>query len=114
MDALEKLLMAQAADGSNLIGWLMLLIPIIAALALAWVSKTLRVTATTTSATEGVTSQELFDPELLVVLTAAAAAALGTPVMVRRITFLDQKTVSGWAEVGRTALHWSHNLPRNP
>lgn len=51
--------------------------------------------------------------ELLVVLAAAATAALGQHVVVRRVTFLNQNTVSGWAEAGRTSLHWSHNVPRN-
>jgi hypothetical protein len=115
MNALEMLLIAQqAADENNFMGWLMLLLMIVAALALAWVSKMLRVPPTATPVSEVVPSQEAINPKLLVVLTAAATAALGTPVVVRRITFLDQKTVSGWAEVGRTALHWSHNLPRNP
>lgn len=51
--------------------------------------------------------------ELLVVLTATASVALGQHVVVRRITFLNQNTVSGWAEAGRTSLHWSHNVRRN-
>ena len=114
MDALEIDLIAQAADGNDFMGWLMLLLMIVAALALAWVSKTLQVNPTTIPVTEVVASQESVDLELLAVLTAAATTAIGTPIVVRRITFLDQKTVSGWAEVGRTALHWSHNLPRNP
>ena len=115
MHSFETLLIAQqTADENNFMGWLMLLLMVIAAVALAWVSKTLRVNGTTTPASEVAVSQESVDLELLVVLTAAATAAIGTPVVVRRITFLDQKTVSGWAEVGRTALHWSHNLPRNP
>jgi hypothetical protein len=114
MNALEIHLIAQQpVDGNNFMGWLMLLLMIIAALTLAWVSKMLRVNPATTPVAEVVPTQEAINPELLVVLTAAATAALGTPVVVRRITFLDQKTVSGWAEVGRTALHWSHNLPRN-
>ena len=115
MDPLEILLVAQqAAEGSNIMGWLMLLIMIMAALALAWAHKTLRVNPAAAPIPEVVESQESTDPELLVLLTAAATAALAKPVVVRRITFLDTQTVSGWAEAGRTVLHWSHNLPRNP
>jgi hypothetical protein len=114
MVVIERLLMAQAADGNNTTGWLILLSATIVALVLWWAIKSFRVDGKTTASTSRVTSQESFDPELLVVLAAAATAALGTPIVVRRITFLDQNTVSGWAEVGRTALHWSHNLPRNP
>jgi hypothetical protein len=114
MVALERLLMAQAADGSNSMGWLILLSATIVALALWWAIKFFRVDGKTPTTTSGVASQQSVDSELLVVLTAAATAAIGTPVVIRRITFLDQKTVSGWAEVGRTVLHWSHNLPRNP
>lgn len=115
MNALEIHMIAQqATDGNNFMGWLMLLLMILAALALALVSRMLRVNPTTTPSSKVVTSQETVDLELLVVLTSAATTAIGTHVVVRRITFLDTKTVSGWAEVGRTALHWSHNLPRNP
>jgi hypothetical protein len=113
MDVFEKVLIAQA-DGSNSTGWLILLSAAIVALALWGAIKLFRVDGKTTETTSVITTQESVDLELLVVLTAAATAALGTPVVVRRITFLDTRTVSGWAEVGRTALHWSHNLPRNP
>jgi hypothetical protein len=113
MDVFEKLLIAQA-DGSNSTGWLILLSAAIVALAMWGAIKLFRVDGKTTETTTIVTPQVSVDLELIVLLTAAATAALGTPAVVRRITFLDQKTVSGWAEVGRTALHWSHNLPRNP
>lgn len=55
----------------------------------------------------------LIDYELLVVLTAAATVALGRQVVVRRITFVNQNTVSGWTEAGRASLHGSHNVRRN-
>lgn len=114
MDALEPQIIAQATDGSDTLGWLILLSVAVGGLLLWLAIKTFRVDGKTTPVAKGVSLQDAIDPNLLVVLTAAATAALGTPVVVRRITFLDSKTVSGWAEVGRTALHWSHNLPRNP
>jgi Na+-transporting methylmalonyl-CoA/oxaloacetate decarboxylase gamma subunit len=51
--------------------------------------------------------------ELIAVLTAAAMAIVGKSVNVRKVTFINQNTVSGWAEVGRVAIHTSHNLRRN-
>ncbi len=54
------------------------------------------------------------EPHLLPVLIAAATAVLGCPVVVHRITFLNQDTVSGWAEAGRMSLHLSHNFRRDP
>lgn len=113
MVAFESLMIAETVDGNNFMGWLPLLVMIVAALALAWASKMLRSNPTTIPASEVVSSTEGINPELLVVLTAAATAALGTPVIVHRITFLNQNTVSGWAEAGRTSLHWSHNVRRN-
>jgi hypothetical protein len=119
----ESLMIAETVDGNNSMGWLPLLVMIVAALALAWVSKLLRTNSTTNPASDNpasdnpasevVSSSQAITPELLVVLTAAATAALGTPVIVHRITFLNQNTVSGWAEAGRTSLHWSHNVRRN-
>lgn len=53
------------------------------------------------------------DPRLLAVLVAAAATMVGKPVAVRRITFINRDTVSGWAEAGRTSIHQSHNPRRN-
>jgi hypothetical protein len=52
------------------------------------------------------------DARLIAVLAAAATAALGKRVVVRRITFINQDTVSGWAEAGRNSIHQSHNLRR--
>ncbi len=52
-------------------------------------------------------------PELVAILTAAAMAILGRRVAVRRITFINQNTVSGWAEAGRISIHSSHNVRRN-
>lgn len=52
------------------------------------------------------------DPRTLAVLSAAAYAAVGRPVRLRRITFINENTVSGWKEAGRTAVQSSHNLRR--
>lgn len=51
--------------------------------------------------------------DLVAILTAAAMACLGRRVAVRRITFINQNTVSGWAEAGRLSIHTSHNVRRN-
>lgn len=56
---------------------------------------------------------ELADAKLVAVLTAAAMAFLRKRVAVRRITFINQNTVSGWAEAGRLSIHTSHNVRRN-
>lgn len=54
------------------------------------------------------------DPRTLAILTAAAVAAVGgRPIHVRRITFLNQNTISAWADMGKVAIHTSHNLRRN-
>lgn len=54
------------------------------------------------------------DSRILAVITAAAVAAMGgRPLKVRRVTFLNQNTVSAWAETGRVAIQSSHNLGRN-
>jgi hypothetical protein len=55
----------------------------------------------------------LADTKLVAVITAAAMAYLGKRVAVRRITFINQNTVSGWAEAGRLSIHTSHNVRRN-
>lgn len=52
------------------------------------------------------------DGHLIAIITAAAIAALGKQVVVRRLTFLDQNTVSGWAEAGRLMIQTSHNMIR--
>lgn len=55
------------------------------------------------------------DPVLIAVITAAAVAAMGgggAPVRVRRITFVNHNTISGWAESGRLNIHASHNTRR--
>jgi len=54
----------------------------------------------------------LSDPKLVAVLVAAATVAIGRRVAVRRITFINRNTVSGWAEAGRTSIQTSHNLRR--
>jgi hypothetical protein len=53
------------------------------------------------------------DAHLIALIAAAATVALGRPVAVRRITFINRDTVSGWAEAGRTSIHLSHNPRRN-
>lgn len=51
------------------------------------------------------------DPVLIAIITAAAVAAMGgAPVRVRRITYVNHNTISGWAESGRLGIHASHNL----
>jgi hypothetical protein len=52
-------------------------------------------------------------PQKVVVISAAAAAALNRPVRVKRITFLNQNTISAWAEAGRLTIHNSHRLGRS-
>lgn len=52
------------------------------------------------------------DPQTLAVLSAAAYAVVGRPVRLRRVTFINENTVSGWKEAGRTAVQSSHNLRR--
>lgn len=52
------------------------------------------------------------DSQLIVILAAAATAALGRRVKVRRITFINHNTVSGWAEAGRIFIQTSHNIQR--
>jgi hypothetical protein len=49
---------------------------------------------------------------LIPILIAAATAAVGGRVLVRRITFINRNTVSGWAEAGRASIQSSHNLRR--
>lgn len=54
------------------------------------------------------------DPETLAVLTAAAVAALGRhDLRIQRVTLLRPNTISAWADMGRVAIHTSHNLRRN-
>lgn len=52
------------------------------------------------------------DARTLAIITAACTAALGTRVRVRRVTFLNQNTVSAWAEAGRMGVQGSHNIRR--
>ena len=51
-------------------------------------------------------------PETLAVLTAAAYAAVGQPVRVRRVTFIEEDTVSAWTDAGRARVQGSHNFRR--
>jgi Na+-transporting methylmalonyl-CoA/oxaloacetate decarboxylase gamma subunit len=57
-------------------------------------------------------AQPTSDPHLVHVIVAAATAALGRRVAVRRITFISRNTVSGWGEAGRASIQTSHNLRR--
>lgn len=52
------------------------------------------------------------DARTLAILTAAAYAAVGRPVQIRRVTFINQNTVSAWAEAGRRSVQTSHNVRR--
>lgn len=52
------------------------------------------------------------DGRTLAILTAAAMAVIGGPVRVRRVTYLNQNTISAWAEMGRYAIQASHNIRR--
>lgn len=51
-------------------------------------------------------------PETLAVLSAAAYAAVGQPVRVRRVTFVEEDPVSAWTDVGRAGVQGSHNFRR--
>ncbi len=53
------------------------------------------------------------DGRTLALLTAAACAAVGRPVRVRHITFLNKNTISAWSEAGRISIQSSHNLRRS-
>jgi Na+-transporting methylmalonyl-CoA/oxaloacetate decarboxylase gamma subunit len=53
------------------------------------------------------------DPDHLIpILVAAVTAAAGRRVVLKRVTFINRDTVSGWTEAGRTSIHLSHNLLR--
>ena len=52
------------------------------------------------------------DATTLAVITAAAVAAVGRPVRVQRITFINHNTISAWAERGRVSIQGSHNIRR--
>jgi hypothetical protein len=58
------------------------------------------------------TADAAIDPKLIAVLTVAATVAAGRRVAVRRVTFINRNTISGWAEAGRTSIQLSHNLRR--
>lgn len=49
-------------------------------------------------------------PELIAILTAAAFAALGTNVRIRKIRFTDTHSNTAWADTGRRLIHTSHRL----
>jgi Na+-transporting methylmalonyl-CoA/oxaloacetate decarboxylase gamma subunit len=52
------------------------------------------------------------DPRTIAVISAAAFVAVGQPVRVQRITFINRNTISAWAERGRVSIHGSHNVRR--
>lgn len=54
--------------------------------------------------------EPVVDAKLIAILTAAAMAAVGRAVVVRRVTFINRRTVSGWAEAGRSDIHTSHQV----
>jgi hypothetical protein len=54
--------------------------------------------------------EPVIDAKLIAILTAAAMAAIGRAVVVRRVTFINRRTVSGWAEAGRSDIHTSHQV----
>lgn len=53
------------------------------------------------------------DAHTLAILTAAAYVAVGRPVRLRRVTFINENTVSAWKEVGRVSVQSSHNIRRS-
>ncbi len=53
------------------------------------------------------------DARTIAVITAAAYAAVGWPVRVQRITFINHNTISAWAARGRATIHASHNVKRS-
>lgn len=53
------------------------------------------------------------DARTVAIITAAAVAAVGGPVRVQRITFINRNTISAWAERGRVSIHASHNVKRS-
>jgi hypothetical protein len=65
-----------------------------------------------TEANANAADDNVLDPHLIAVLATAATAALGHRVVVRRVTFINRNTISGWAEAGRTSIQLSHNLRR--
>ena len=56
---------------------------------------------------------EGIDARTLAVITAAAVAAVGRPVRLQRVTFINRNTVSAWSERGRVSIHASHNVRRS-
>jgi hypothetical protein len=54
--------------------------------------------------------EPVVDAKLIAILTAAAMAAVGRAVVVRRVTFINRRTISGWAEAGRSDIHTSHQV----
>jgi sodium pump decarboxylase gamma subunit len=50
---------------------------------------------------------------LIAVLAAAATVAVGKRVIVRRVTFINHNTISGWSEAGRLSIQTSHNIRKN-
>ncbi len=56
---------------------------------------------------------EGIDARTIAVITAAAVAAVGRPIRLQRVTFINRNTVSAWSERGRVSIHASHNVRRS-
>jgi Na+-transporting methylmalonyl-CoA/oxaloacetate decarboxylase gamma subunit len=67
--------------------------------------------AKTSAPAEAPAEDEAITPELLAVLTAAAVAATGTRVRVRRVALVGDRS-DAWLAGGRASLMGSHKPPR--
>lgn len=112
-------MLAQAAANNSTLTWVVLAICVAAGVFALWFLNSRNRTGQTVgrgvliqeSNRKSVAEEEI-NPRLIAILAAAATAALGRRVVVRRITFINRDTVSGWAEAGRTSIQLSHNLRR--
>ncbi|MDX2175061.1 MAG: OadG family protein [Candidatus Sumerlaeia bacterium] len=53
-------------------------------------------------------------PELIAVIIAAATAAVGAPIRLRKVTYVNPTTAHAWSDSGRRAIHTSHRPQREP
>lgn len=112
-------MLAQTAANTSTLTWVVVAICVVAGVFALWFFNSRSRTGnmdggellTQRSDRQKSTEEEL-SPLLIAVLAAAATAALGRRVAIRRITFINRDTVSGWAEAGRTSIQMSHNLRR--
>ncbi len=51
-------------------------------------------------------------PHTVAVITAAAFAAVGRPLRIRRVTFVRPNSATAWKGVGRATIQASHNFKR--